>query len=204
MNDYETTPDHMKPTKINILRELTTIVHKANALDKIFIQYSGHGSYIRDTNGDEKDGRDECLCTVDNELITDDQINSILQKLHRKCKCILLFDACHSGTNCDLPFTFNFQSKLVERNKKYTLYGKNIIYVSGCRDMETSADAYIVNNYAGAMTAYFLMALKKAGKDAKWFKVLRFLYLYLKQDGFPQNPQISVCHPRQIVENVEF
>ena len=56
-----------KPTGINIMNELGKLVIKAyhNQLDEIWIHYSGHGSYVRDRNQDEKDGRDEVLVPID-------------------------------------------------------------------------------------------------------------------------------------------
>ena len=48
----------------------------------LFFHYSGHGSYIKDENGDEVDGKDECLCPIDyaySGMIIDDEIKGILQ-----------------------------------------------------------------------------------------------------------------------------
>lgn len=204
LNDNNSTSLHLQPTKLNILREMNIILLKAKPHDTLFIQYSGHGSYIQDTDGDEEDGKDECLCTSDNELITDDEINLMLRVLDKTVQCILLFDACHSGTNCDLPFTVNMKNRTIQRNRKYHLFQKNIIYLSGCRDAETSADAFIINQYAGAMTAHFLRALQKAGKNAKWIVIIQWLYHELKMSGFPQNPQISVCYPRQLFQQINM
>ena len=56
---------------------MTDAVTKARSGDTVVIQYSGHGSYVPDDDGDEPDGTDECLCPHDissNGPLTDDEI----------------------------------------------------------------------------------------------------------------------------------
>jgi hypothetical protein len=71
--------------------------------DKIFIYYSGHGSRIKDQNGDEDDGYDEALCPYDvhlkpyEKMITDDEIGEKLDILKDR-SVVIIFDSCHSGT----------------------------------------------------------------------------------------------------------
>jgi len=76
--------------------------------DKIFISYSGHGSYIADKNGDEKDDtQDETLCPYDTDrtgyslnrnMILDDEIGEKLKALEGRL-VVMIFDSCHSGTS---------------------------------------------------------------------------------------------------------
>jgi hypothetical protein len=78
--------------------------------DRVLFYYSGHGSSVRDDNGDEDDGRDEVLCPVDSipnieNVIRDDEINARLRKLSGR-QVIVITDSCHSGTvtrNFGLP-----------------------------------------------------------------------------------------------------
>ncbi|KAK0207232.1 peptidase C14, caspase domain-containing protein, partial [Armillaria fumosa] len=51
--------DNIPPTKDNILSALSWLVDGAGSDDSLFIHYSGHGSQIVDTDGDEVDGKDE-------------------------------------------------------------------------------------------------------------------------------------------------
>jgi hypothetical protein len=63
--------------------------------------YSGHGSYVADENGDEPDGRDECLVPVDYRtagLITDDTLKTFYDRFPRSANLTLVMDSCHSGT----------------------------------------------------------------------------------------------------------
>jgi hypothetical protein len=77
------------------------LVGQARAGDTVAIQYSGHGSFVPDTNGDEPDGTDECLCPHDigtRGPITDDELFGILSVKPKDVRLVLFSDSCHSGT----------------------------------------------------------------------------------------------------------
>jgi uncharacterized caspase-like protein len=42
--------------------EIAALLGRARAGDLVVVQYSGHGSFVPDRDGDEQDGMDECLC----------------------------------------------------------------------------------------------------------------------------------------------
>src|SRR5262249_33649742 len=70
--------------------------------DRIFFLYSGHGTRVKDDNGDEEDGEDEALAPYDvdrygNNLIRDDLFNQMLGELSGRM-VVMVFDSCHSGT----------------------------------------------------------------------------------------------------------
>ena len=63
--------------------------------------YSGHGTYVADKNGDEPDGRDECLVPFDYKsagFITDDVLKTLYDKFPVSGNLTLVMDSCHSGT----------------------------------------------------------------------------------------------------------
>jgi len=63
--------------------------------------YSGHGSYLADQNGDEPDGRDECLVPYDYQtagMLTDDTLKTFYDRFPRAGNLTLVMDSCHSGT----------------------------------------------------------------------------------------------------------
>lgn len=63
--------------------------------------YSGHGSYLADQNGDEPDGRDECLVPYDYKtagMLTDDTLKTFYDRFPRTGNLTLVMDSCHSGT----------------------------------------------------------------------------------------------------------
>ncbi|KOR30196.1 hypothetical protein TI04_06825 [Achromatium sp. WMS2] len=78
--------------------------------DRVLFYFSGHGSQIPDTNGDEADGNDEVLLAYDtklvvrhsqetlNNVLVDDEIHELITKMLGR-KLIMLVDACHSGSS---------------------------------------------------------------------------------------------------------
>ena len=74
--------------------------------DRIVVFFSGHGTQVPDTNGDEADGRDEAWSPSDsksgrenfvNSKVTDDQIAAAFRRLSGR-EVLLISDSCHSGT----------------------------------------------------------------------------------------------------------
>jgi hypothetical protein len=63
--------------------------------------FSGHGTFVADKNGDERDGRDECICPYDyasGGLLDDDRLHHAYQRFDRRDHLLLVMDSCHSGT----------------------------------------------------------------------------------------------------------
>lgn len=85
----------------NIRESLKAMIAQAVKGDSIFIQYSGHGTYIPDKDGDESDGTDECLCPYDlytKGPISDDELNDLFTSKKNGVKIVFFSDSCHSGT----------------------------------------------------------------------------------------------------------
>jgi metacaspase-1 len=92
-----------RATKDNILVRLNTMVKNAATGDFLIFHFSGHGSQIRDREGDElADHMDELICPYDmdwdNGYITDDILREILLQLKKGVRMEILLDSCHSGT----------------------------------------------------------------------------------------------------------
>ena len=68
---------------------------------RAIIYYYGHGDQIRDTNGDEKDGKDEIWQT---QGIIDDEISKIFNKIHKTSYLWLFSDSCSSGSMIDIYY----------------------------------------------------------------------------------------------------
>ncbi len=70
--------------------------------DTVVFYFSGHGTQVKDFNGDEKDGLDEVLCPYDtdpktgNNTIVDDEFGSWLRRLHDRT-VVVIVDSCYSG-----------------------------------------------------------------------------------------------------------
>ena len=86
-------------------------------------------------------------------------------------------------------------------NRKAKFRG-NIIMISGCRDDQTSADAWINRDWAGAMTASFLETMKKLNNQTTCQNLLNGMRDYLKTKNYKQVPQI--CCARKIDTNTVF
>jgi metacaspase-1 len=92
-----------RATKANILSRLEKMVGSAVKGDHLIFHFSGHGSQIRDREGDElSDHMDELICpwdmNWDNGFISDDTFRQILGSLKEGVKMEILLDSCHSGT----------------------------------------------------------------------------------------------------------
>ncbi len=80
-----------RATKKNILARLNSMVKNAATGDCLIFHFSGHGSQIRDREGDElADHMDELICPYDmdwdNGYITDDILKEILQAAEKRCQ----------------------------------------------------------------------------------------------------------------------
>jgi metacaspase-1 len=89
--------------KAAILEGLKSLVGGAKEGDTLVFHYSGHGSQVRDTEGDElEDGKDEVLCPYDFDwnggFIKDDDLASLLSGLKKGVRMEIILDSCHSGT----------------------------------------------------------------------------------------------------------
>ncbi len=192
------------PTRANILTTLRNAMAASASYSELWIHYSGHGTQVKDKNGDESgtgivggDGMDEAIVPSDfmtAGFITDDEIYAILNT--SKCPTLVFFDSCHSGSACDLPYSINyvngaFQKSVSSRNTNMT--NSQVIMMSGCRDPQTSADAY--NDYSksaeGAFTMTFLTALRKNDHNADIMKVYGDICAGLIKGRYTQIPVLS-------------
>lgn len=89
-------------TREAIDQSIRALVNDSRAGDVIIIQYSGHGTFVTDLNGDEEDNNDEALCPVDfasGALYIDDDIAEIFTRLPAGVNLTCFMDCCHSGSN---------------------------------------------------------------------------------------------------------
>lgn len=79
------------------------------------MHYSGHGTQIRDTNGDEADGFDEALVPYDYTsagcILDDELFRIVVRPLRDGVTLTSLMDCCHSGTILDLPYLYRADGK---------------------------------------------------------------------------------------------
>ncbi len=65
------------------------------------------------------------------------------------------------------------------------------ILIAGCRDTQTSADAYLTGSYNGALTYCLVETLKAAGGNITYRQLHERTVQRLKQEGFEQVPQLE-------------
>ncbi len=213
------TASELAPTRKNIIAGLTALVAGMVAGDEAFFHFSGHGSLVRDTNGDEATGFDSCLCPVDyavpassgGGIITDDEIRALLiNRVPRGAQLFVFLDCCHNGTGCDIRYKYEDFSVLQSppssgrapvwqtrqtafANPKYTNTAGEVFMMSGCRDEQTSADAYINNAFAGALT-YAVFTILRANqpnlRTYSWSALLRDVRHFMRVNRFSQIPQL--------------
>lgn len=85
----------------NMRKAIESLVSGAGKGDSIVIQYSGHGSFVPDVDGDEPDKTDECLCPYDirrNGPIVDDELYSVFSRRDPGARLVMISDSCYSGT----------------------------------------------------------------------------------------------------------
>jgi hypothetical protein len=196
----------VKPTKTNILNNLTNILKNSVSGDTVVFTYSGHGTNTVDLSRDEDDGQDELLVPIDatsiRTCILDDDLKQLLVTyLKPDVKMFCIVDSCFSGTIFDLKYNYfpvkpinNITDKFsvsVNKTEKEAIKS-NLIVISGCQDNQTSADAQISkNNYQGAMTFTLLETIKNKGTNISLQDLLLNMINLLKSNGFSQVAQLS-------------
>ncbi len=182
-----TDKDKFRPTKQNILTCLTNLIKNSKPGDVVLFYYSGHGSNIKDINGDEKDGLDEVLVSIDFDSISDDELNGLIKiNLVNDVSIFIMCDCCHSGTMFDLKYNYTEDSTLT---KDIDMSG-NVYYISGCRDTQTSMETRINNQTQGLLTNCFLSTIKDT-PTLVWNDLMNSIRNKLREKRYTQLPQLS-------------
>mmetsp|Transcript_64843 Transcript_64843/g.125102 ORF Transcript_64843/g.125102 Transcript_64843/m.125102 type:complete len:540 (-) Transcript_64843:38-1657(-) len=122
-------------TPANVRELVQAIGARCQPNDTFIFNFSGHGTSVTDTDGDEEDHQDEAYVLVDETgqintdtaLMTDDEFSEILvASIPKTTKILVISDCCHSGTIVDFAKPF--------------WRGRKAISISGCRDAQTSGD----------------------------------------------------------------
>jgi len=192
-----------RATKNNIIDRLIWLIDHDNS--ELVFQYSGHGSQVRDRNGDELDDElDEILCPYDMDFdypFTDDLLDNIFRDLPENSFLTFICDACHSATMSrnlkkakprflapPRDIIMRSANRDFQNRKMGSKSCLNHVIFSGCQDHQTSADAYIDGKWQGAFTA----ALRKNLNPSQTpVKINQGVQKTIKSQGFSQNPQLN-------------
>jgi len=226
---YKFDPDNIRivldkrATKQAILERLDWLVQNNQVGDELLFQYSGHGSQIRDREGDElEDGLDEILCPTDlnwDDPLKDDDLANLFVKIPDGITLTMISDSCHSGSisreftapnSCGadyasnynkarfIPPPFDIAARALDRelpiqiigSKGAIEYPQKHVLISGCRDDQTSSDAYIGGKYQGAMTCALTTAIR-SNSTLNYNQAITIVRATLEQARFTQVPQLS-------------
>jgi hypothetical protein len=194
----------------NIRAAITELVAKGAPGDLLVSQYSGHGSYTIDTNGDEPDGKDECICPADifsKGPIIDDELSTLYSKRKPNVRLVIISDSCHSGSVSRFMPTIAKKGSKVKflppasflSERQINKLGKGFrwsvpigrhagLLLSGCSDPEFSYDSAFNGRPNGAFTRAALDALKKIPKGSSYQRWLTAYRKILPSQDFPQTP----------------
>ena len=166
-------------THDSVQQAITGWLSQAPEGSTVLIYYSGHGSHVRDTNGDEIDGYDETIVPWDygrkHKFIVDDEIRRWLSML-KADRVILIFDSCNSGTMergvytarlvnngtraIDPPLTDGFASDFAPEEGSRGTWWKDLV-ISACKPNESAYESKQLED--GALTYYLMQGLKGKG-----------------------------------------
>ena len=188
----------LSPTYYNIYDSLLGLVLESSSLDEIWLHYSGHGSQLQKHNCNleiKKEEIVEAIVPVDYlkaGCIVDCDLYDIIRRI--KCKAILTFDCCHSGTICDMPWTTQYQEGTLVSTQinKLLINNKDIFVLSGCRDDQTSSDTTnLLDQRVGAFTNALCECLRKSHHNTSILSLHKDICIYLLEGGYGQIPVLS-------------
>jgi hypothetical protein len=199
--DYRLITDNTpeKPTKANILAAIDWLVSGLKPGQNVMFHFAGHGGRVRDTNGDEMSGYDSCLYPLNGrtlEVLTDDELRVVLaERVPAGSKCFVVLDCCHSGTAVDLRYKWQAPAAgtmTYTEDQNYAKTTGDILFLSGCRDMETAADTVSKEGRpCGAMTMALLETWRAYGAAIKLKYLLWDVRKFLGDNGYTQVPEIT-------------
>lgn len=191
------------PTRDNIIAALKSAVAITRPGDTLYIHFSGHGVQVRDKNGDERDGKDECLVPADYDtapFICDDDIAAILSRAPAGASIRVVFDSCNSGSCADLPWRWNGREMIDEAAESWK-GAADIVYIGGCNDGATSADTVMAGRANGALTAALFKSLPAADT---WADLAEVLQAEMIAGGYTQRPQLGFTSPQRVNDRVDL
>jgi metacaspase-1 len=209
-----------KATRNNIIHEMKNILSKTKAGDSVVIQFSGHGSFVPDEDGDEPDGKDECICPHDivlpngqNNFITDDELFEIYSGRDKESRLVVISDSCHSGTVTRLGPSLSGSVRKARflppsvflSKKELDKFGSSSsgsfrgasppgryagLLMAGCQDRQVSFDAEFNGRANGAFTYVALETFKKLKTNQNYSDWFKLIKQKLPSEDYMQKPNL--------------
>jgi len=172
MTDDQPPANSTFPIKENIIRELQTLVQSTKPGDVSVFHYSGHGMLDNSASSTNinNPGVDDALIPVDvltkgyydsSREIKDDELWGIVNQIPAGAILFVIIDACHSGSELDLPYNLHIDPSqknryTVEKVERRPETQGTIIMISGCKDNQTSLDTVDNNRRPAGALSYAL------------------------------------------------
>ena len=134
----------------------------------------------------------------------DDLLDTLLRNINPKTRVVFVCDACHSGTICDVKYSWTSATSFAVENIRCAVTAK-VISLSGCMDDQTSADAQGLTGpgFSGALTTCLLQTLSETpAARSDVFMMLQLVTSRLVRLGFPQRPKL--CSTYNLVADKVF
>lgn len=197
-------------TKANMKAGIEGLLTGAKAGDVLVFTNASHGTYLADTDGDEI-GYDEAICPYDTDanLLLDDELRTLFKNIPKGVSLTVISDSCHSGSvtrvvvseyrrNRQLsPRVFGEkelspeQLRTARGKEKHPESAMKEVLLSGCKSNQTSADAFIANDYHGAMSYFAIKAIRDAGFKLTYADLHKSLLSMLEEEMYDQIPQLE-------------
>lgn len=207
-------------TRTGILRAIRQhLIEPAKPDDHIFLHYSGHGSQLRDVDGDEIDQYDETLVPHDSRApgvfdITDDEINNLLAELSDVTTNItIVLDSCHSGSATRggsraryVPPDERIPPAADRATGRTTLgsadireMGADYVLITGAAPFQLANETRIGSEIFGVMTYNLARALLSASPSTTYREVMDVVANQVTSAFPSQQPQLEGTAPDTLV-----
>ena len=218
------TPLHMRiltdrnATRNNIINGLKWLIKGAKKGDRLIFTYSGHGSQVYDTSGDDPDGKDETICPHDYAtagMIKDDDLRDLFNNVPAGVNLDVVLDSCHAGTGTrelsenpepvaryiepplDQAYFLEANPLIPTRGimrhttKEIDLTKMNHVLWAACRDYQYSYEANLGGTIRGVFTYSFCKVLRRAGVTIQRGTLEGLVAAYIVSLGYSQIPRLE-------------
>jgi hypothetical protein len=204
-----------RATKANIIDRLQRTVRSAEPGDVLVFYYSGHGSQIRDRNGDElADALDEVICPYDMDwgtetFIIDDDLDAILAETPPDVVVEVFVDCCFWGAGPMereirfVPPPFDIAARAEGDEDALHLHnlagcqcfaGRNVFWAASSEG-QLAAEDLLEGRQHGVFTFWGCMfmaanAERILNHEYSRQELVEDLHVYLRSLGYEQRPEL--------------
>jgi len=187
------------------------LVARVKPGDLVYIQYSGHGSYTDDKNGDERSGKDQTWVSYgarsgrlagedDYDVIDDELLEWMIPLWEKTDQVVFVSDSCHSAS-VSRGELLGVRAA-IEDPRPNPIAGKPLrkwdrgdapgVRIGAARDTESAVELSRAGKAYGLFTWFWVESLNAARPGETWDQVFtRASTLVTTQRGAFQRPQLE-------------